>query len=94
MLTPTQRTIGMRAGSSRAVFAHGALNASAGMSAWFILAGTTTDPLLSSPLGITGWIVAGVVILALLVTGQFRPRSREVVDGPRGSAERPRGGAG
>lgn len=55
-----------------AVFAHGALNASAGMFGWFVLAGTTTDLALSGPLGVAGWIVGVVVILALILTGQVR----------------------
>jgi len=57
-----------------AVFAHGALNASAGMFAWFYLAGTTTDLALSGPLGVAGWITCAIVIVILLLTGQFRRR--------------------
>ncbi|WP_424936495.1 MULTISPECIES: lysostaphin resistance A-like protein [Bacteria] len=55
-----------------AVFAHGALNASAGMFVWFYAAGTTTDLALSGALGVAGWIVCAVVIAALALSGQFR----------------------
>jgi len=55
-----------------AVFAHGALNASAGMFVWFYAAGTTTDLALSGALGVAGWIVCAAVIVVLALTGQFR----------------------
>ncbi|MDR6865638.1 membrane protease YdiL (CAAX protease family) [Microbacterium resistens] len=55
-----------------AVFAHGALNASAGMFVWFFAAGTTTDPVLSGVLGAAGWIVCAVVVVVLVLSGQFR----------------------
>ena len=55
-----------------AVFAHGALNASAGMFVWFIAAGTTTDLALSGALGLAGWIVCAVVAAVLALSGQFR----------------------
>ncbi|MGB4137009.1 MAG: type II CAAX endopeptidase family protein [Microbacterium sp.] len=74
-----------------AVFAHGALNASAGMFVWFYLAGTRTDPALSSALGIAGWIVVAVIVVVLLLTGQFR-RQPELA-GPR-AAQMPQGASG
>ncbi|WP_313355332.1 type II CAAX endopeptidase family protein [Microbacterium sp.] len=55
-----------------AVFAHGALNASAGLPVLFMTAGAEYDPALSMALGVSGWIVGAVVIVVLLVTGQFR----------------------
>jgi len=54
-----------------AVFAHGALNASAGMIGLVYAAGTTFDMGLAGPLGIAGWIACALVIVVLLVTGQF-----------------------
>lgn len=55
-----------------AVFAHGALNASAGLPVLFLAAGAEYDPALSTALGVSGWIAGAVVIVVLLVTGQFR----------------------
>lgn len=55
-----------------AVFAHGAINAAVGLPVVFIAAGTTFDPALAYAVGVSGWIVGAVVIVILLVTGQFR----------------------
>ncbi|MFD5224851.1 CPBP family intramembrane glutamic endopeptidase [Microbacterium sp. NPDC058342] len=55
-----------------AVFAHGAMNAAMGLPVVFIAAGTTFDPALAFALGVSGWIVGVVVIVVLLLTGQFR----------------------
>ncbi|MBS1672451.1 MAG: CPBP family intramembrane metalloprotease [Actinobacteria bacterium] len=66
-----------------AVFAHGALNASAAMYLWFFAAGSTPDPALVSPLGVSGWIVGAVVVIVLLVTGQFRRQPGLGPDRPR-----------
>ena len=54
-----------------AVFAHGALNASAGMILWSYAAGTSVDMALAGPLGVAGWITCAIVVVVLLVTGQF-----------------------
>ncbi|WP_307453294.1 MULTISPECIES: CPBP family intramembrane glutamic endopeptidase [Microbacterium] len=70
-----------------AVFAHGAFNAAAGMSALFVAAGSPTPAAaLVSPLGVVMWIVFAVVIGALLVAGQFRPARLAAELGP----DRPR----
>lgn len=68
-----------------AVFAHGMMNAAFGMTALFYAADTTFDPVWASALGVAGWIVGAVVIVVLLLTGQFRrqpalaaPRVRSV----------------
>jgi hypothetical protein len=53
-----------------AVVAHGSLNAAAGMVVLF--AATHPDLALAGPLGVAAWLVAAVVILVLLLTGQFR----------------------
>ncbi|MBN6190373.1 CPBP family intramembrane metalloprotease [Microbacterium sp. SSW1-47] len=53
-----------------AVVAHGSLNAAAGMVVLF--AATQPDLALAGPLGVAAWLVAAVVILVLLLTGQFR----------------------
>ncbi|MCE4025677.1 CPBP family intramembrane metalloprotease [Microbacterium sp. Au-Mic1] len=66
-----------------AVFAHGALNASAAMYLWFFAWGSTADPALILPLGVSGWIVGAVVILVLIVTGQFRRQPALAADRPR-----------
>ncbi len=55
-----------------AVFAHGAMNASAGMIAVFPVAGTTFDMAVAGPLGVAGWIACTLVIVVLALTGQFR----------------------
>lgn len=55
-----------------AVVAHGALNASGGMVFWFFAAGTEPSLALVNPMGVAGWIVLGVVIVLLALTGQFR----------------------
>jgi uncharacterized protein len=74
----------LRSGSMwPAVFAHGALNASAGMYAWFFAAGTRVDPALVLPLGVAGWIVGAAVILVLILTGQFRRQPALAADLPR-----------
>lgn len=53
-----------------AVVAHGSLNAAAGMVVLF--AAAQPDLALAGPLGVASWIVAAVVTLVLLLTGQFR----------------------
>ncbi|MGW8484462.1 CPBP family intramembrane glutamic endopeptidase [Microbacterium sp. NPDC055903] len=64
-----------------AVFAHGSLNASAGMIAWFVAAGTSVDMALAGPLGVAGWIVCAVTAVVLALCGQFR-RQPELDGGP------------
>lgn len=53
-----------------AVIAHGALNAAGGMVLLF--AAGAPDLALAGPLGVAGWIVCALVIVVLLVAGQFR----------------------
>lgn len=53
-----------------AVLAHGSLNAAGGLVVLF--AATQPDLALAGPLGVAGWIVAAVVTLILVVSGQFR----------------------
>ncbi|MFE6995487.1 CPBP family intramembrane glutamic endopeptidase [Microbacterium sp. NPDC057659] len=55
-----------------AVFAHGALNAAAGLPIVFRAAGAPFDPALSIVLGVSGWIACAIVVVVLLLTGQFR----------------------
>ncbi len=69
-----------------AVVAHGALNAAAGLV--LIVAAEQPDLALAGPLGVAGWIVAAVVALVLVLTGQFRrqpelaaPRTPPTLDG-------------
>lgn len=77
----------LRSGSMwPAVFAHGALNASAGLPLILQASGAHTDPALSIALGVSGWIACAVVAVVLLLTGQFRrrpalapPRPKEAV---------------
>lgn len=74
----------LRSGSMwPAVFAHGALNASAAMYVWFFAAGTRADPALVLPLGVAGWIIGAAVILVLILTGQFRRQPVLAADRPR-----------
>jgi membrane protease YdiL (CAAX protease family) len=66
-----------------AVFAHGAFNASAGMIALFIAAGSPEPSLvLVGPLGVVMWVVFALVIGALVVAGQFRPSRLTAELGP------------
>ncbi len=53
-----------------AVLAHGALNAAGG--AVLLVSATQPDFALAGPLGVTSWIVCGLIAGALLATGQFR----------------------
>ncbi|MBN9212567.1 MAG: CAAX protease family protein [Microbacterium sp. 71-36] len=56
-----------------AVFAHGAFNASAGLGALVIAAGSATpSPVIAGPLGIVMWGVFAAVTVILVLTGQFR----------------------
>ncbi|MFF2051010.1 CPBP family intramembrane glutamic endopeptidase [Leifsonia sp. NPDC058194] len=55
-----------------AVFAHGAFNASAGVGALLLAAGSPASPLALLPLGWTGWIVCTIIAVVLVLCGQFR----------------------
>lgn len=66
-----------------AVFAHGAVNASAAMYLWFSAAGSKPDPALVLPLGVSGWIVGAAVIVVLILTGQVRRQPALAADRPR-----------
>lgn len=55
-----------------AVFAHGAMNAAGGLLSVLIAAGTTFDPALAGFLGAAGWITCALVVVVLVLTGQFR----------------------
>lgn len=73
-----------------AVFAHGALNAAGGMVVWFYASGTSIDMALAGPLGAAGWIACAIVVVVLVLTGQFRKQPE--LDGAVGrvlSAPRP-----
>ncbi|MFS2280238.1 type II CAAX endopeptidase family protein [Microbacterium sp. OR21] len=54
-----------------AVFAHGAVNAAAGLPTLLYAAGTRPDPALAFTLGASGWIACALVTVVLLLTGQF-----------------------
>lgn len=62
-----------------AVIAHGSLNAAAGMIV--IFAAAQPDLALAGPLGVAGWIVAALVVIVLVLTGQFREQP-ELADAP------------
>lgn len=62
-----------------AVIAHGSLNAAGGMILLF--AAAQPDLALAGPLGVAAWIVLAVVIVVLVVTGQFR-KQPELADAP------------
>lgn len=66
-----------------AVFAHGALNASAGLPIVLHAAGAHPDPALALALGVSGWIACGVVVVILLLTGQFRTQPTLAAPRPR-----------
>lgn len=53
-----------------AVIAHGSLNAAGGLIV--IFAASQPDLALAGPLGIAAWIVIAVVVVVLVLTGQFR----------------------
>lgn len=65
-----------------AVFAHGAMNAAGGMILWFYAAGTSVDPALAGMLGVAGWITCALVVVVLILTGQFRKQPE--LDGAAG----------
>ena len=54
-----------------AVIAHGALNGAAALFMVFTTAGAPLPLPLVNPLGVSGWIVAAILIAALAATGQF-----------------------
>ncbi|WEK62568.1 MAG: CPBP family intramembrane metalloprotease [Candidatus Microbacterium colombiense] len=62
-----------------AVIAHGSLNAAGGLIV--IFAATQPDLALAGPLGVAGWIVAAILVVLLLATGQFR-RQPELAGAP------------
>ena len=55
-----------------AVFAHGAMNAGGALITLLFAAGTTFDMALAGPLGVAGWIACAIVVVVLVLTGQFR----------------------
>lgn len=66
-----------------AVFAHGAFNASAGLGALVVAAGSATPaPVLAGPLGLIMWVVFAIVIGVLALTGQFRADRLDARLGP------------
>ena len=71
-----------------AVIAHGSLNAAAGLIVLF--AATQPDMALAGPLGVAAWIVIAVVVLVLVLTGQFR-KQPELADAPGRLLSPPRG---
>lgn len=60
-----------------AALAHGAFNAAAGSYLLFARAGEHIDTTQATILGWTGWIVPVILVIALLVTGQFTPANRK-----------------
>ena len=68
-----------------AVFAHAALNASSGMLLALVLSADspTPDMALVTVLGVSGWLVSAVVVLVLVLTGQFRRQPEVDVKPPR-----------
>lgn len=72
-----------------AVFAHGAFNASAGVGALLLAAGSPASPLALLPLGWTGWIVCTVIAVVLVLCGQFRRQPTLVRKAPAAPAPQP-----
>jgi membrane protease YdiL (CAAX protease family) len=66
-----------------AVFAHGAFNAAAGFLLLVVAANTSADPVATGPLGWVTWIVMALVIVVLVLTGQFRTQPRLQRRAPR-----------
>ena len=60
------------------VFAHAGFNGAAGFLSLVIAAGAKPDLVLVGALGLVPWIVMAVIILVLVVTGQFRRQPRLV----------------
>lgn len=61
-----------------AALAHASLNASVGLSFVFSASGSTVDTVSSTILGWSGWVVPLLVVMFLLVLGQFRsPRASQ-----------------
>lgn len=75
-----------------AALAHGAFNAAAGSSVIFAMAGESIDTTQATILGWTGWIVPAILVIVLLLTGQFAP-ARGIPRGePATRADPPTGG--
>ncbi len=56
-----------------AVLAHGAFNASAGLGALLLAAGSTPPATLAGPIGVAMWVVCAIVIAVMAACGAFRP---------------------
>jgi membrane protease YdiL (CAAX protease family) len=56
-----------------AALAHASLNASIGLSFVFSASGSTVDTVSSTILGWSGWLVPLLLVVVLLIFGQFRP---------------------
>lgn len=54
-----------------AVIGHASLNAGAALIMLVIAAGVEVNPVLVFPIGVAGWIAVAVVLVVLVVTGQF-----------------------
>lgn len=59
-----------------AALAHASLNASVGLSVVFSTSGSTVDTVSSTILGWSGWLVPLLLVVVLLIFGQFRPPRR------------------
>lgn len=70
-----------------AVIAHGSLNAAGGLILLF--AATQPDMALAGPLGVAAWIVLALVVVVLVLTGQFRTQP-ELADAPGRLVSAPR----
>lgn len=74
-----------------AVIAHGSLNAAAGLVVLVASASHEPDMAVVGPLGVVAWAVIAVIVVVLVLTGQFRrepelapTRSRARADEPLG----------
>jgi membrane protease YdiL (CAAX protease family) len=69
------------------VFAHGALNASAGLVVLFSAAGHELNPVLAGPLGVATWLVVAVVVAVLVAFHQFEASRLGSVTGASAGAQ-------
>lgn len=69
-----------------AVVGHGALNAAAGLIVLFAAAGSEPQMWLVGPLGVIAWAVIAVVLVVLVLTGQFGKQAELAPPRPRVTA--------
>ncbi len=68
-----------------AVVGHAALNASGSLVLLVAAAGVELNPVLVVPVGVAGWLAIALVVVVLVLTGQFSPAREPELAGPKPS---------